>query len=358
MNVSNSACVKSSNSVRRPKSKDTKSKNRLLKNTNDKSSFAHDRKMSSSDSIDSNKRETMNSTNLVGDDLLTGSRESNLYTISISKLAASSLVCLMSKATSTKSWLWHQRLSHLNFGTINQLTSKDLVDGLSKFKNHTLGKAVLTMFIFSKTLEFLWPKAIATAFFTQNLSIVHTRYNKTPYELIRGRKPNVQYFHVFGSLCYLTNDRDDLGKIKPKADIGSSLNCLYFQDSSHKMNEIPSHQELDNLFGPLYEEYYGPSTSEESNNSTANTLDVENTPSPSSIIGEDSDALQLVTSSEEPTTQESSTLVLETHSDKQVQEDVTELDRNTIMHSFDILEFREAELSSNYQDPSNMHEFH
>ncbi|GKG11394.1 retrovirus-related pol polyprotein from transposon TNT 1-94, partial [Tanacetum coccineum] len=40
----------------------------------------------------------------------------------------------MSKATSTKSWLWHQRLSHLNFGTINQLPSNDLVDGLPKFK--------------------------------------------------------------------------------------------------------------------------------------------------------------------------------------------------------------------------------
>ncbi|GKC51715.1 retrovirus-related pol polyprotein from transposon TNT 1-94, partial [Tanacetum coccineum] len=69
-----------------------------------------------------------------GEDLLTDSRKSNLYTISISELAAFSLVFLMSKATSTKSWLWHQRLSHLNFGTINQLTKKDLVDGLPKFK--------------------------------------------------------------------------------------------------------------------------------------------------------------------------------------------------------------------------------
>ncbi|GKA16926.1 retrovirus-related pol polyprotein from transposon TNT 1-94 [Tanacetum coccineum] len=69
-----------------------------------------------------------------GDDLLTGSSDSNLYTISISEMVASSLVCLMSRATSTKSWLWHRRLSHLNFGTINQLTSKDLVDGLPKFK--------------------------------------------------------------------------------------------------------------------------------------------------------------------------------------------------------------------------------
>ncbi|GKB87804.1 retrovirus-related pol polyprotein from transposon TNT 1-94 [Tanacetum coccineum] len=72
--------------------------------------------------------------NLEGDDLLTSSRDSNLYTIYIFEMAASSPVCLMSRATSTKSWLWHRRLSHLNFGTINQLTSNDLVDGLPKFK--------------------------------------------------------------------------------------------------------------------------------------------------------------------------------------------------------------------------------
>ncbi|GKA00809.1 integrase, catalytic region, zinc finger, CCHC-type containing protein [Tanacetum coccineum] len=72
--------------------------------------------------------------NLEGDDLLIGGRESNFYTIYIYDMAASSPVCLMSKATSTKSWLWHRRLSHLNFGTINDLTKLDLVDGLPKFK--------------------------------------------------------------------------------------------------------------------------------------------------------------------------------------------------------------------------------
>ncbi|GJX13865.1 retrovirus-related pol polyprotein from transposon TNT 1-94 [Tanacetum coccineum] len=63
-----------------------------------------------------------------------GGRDSNLYTIPISDMAASSLVCLMSKALSTKLWLWHRRLSHLNFGIINDLTRLDLVDGLPKFK--------------------------------------------------------------------------------------------------------------------------------------------------------------------------------------------------------------------------------
>ncbi|GKC43725.1 retrovirus-related pol polyprotein from transposon TNT 1-94 [Tanacetum coccineum] len=72
--------------------------------------------------------------NLKGDDLHTRSRDLNLYTISISEMAASYPICLMSRATSKKSWLWHRRLSHLNFGTINQLTSNDLVDGLLKFK--------------------------------------------------------------------------------------------------------------------------------------------------------------------------------------------------------------------------------
>ncbi|GJS18460.1 integrase, catalytic region, zinc finger, CCHC-type containing protein [Tanacetum coccineum] len=72
--------------------------------------------------------------NLEGDDLLTGAHESNLYTISIFDMATSSPVCLLSKATSTKSWLWHRELSHLNFGTINDLTKHDLVDGHPKFK--------------------------------------------------------------------------------------------------------------------------------------------------------------------------------------------------------------------------------
>ncbi|GJR42711.1 retrovirus-related pol polyprotein from transposon TNT 1-94 [Tanacetum coccineum] len=73
--------------------------------------------------------------NLEGDDLLTGARDSNLYTISISDMIDSYPVCLMFKATSTKSWLLHRRLLNLNFGTINHLTKQDLFDGLPKFKD-------------------------------------------------------------------------------------------------------------------------------------------------------------------------------------------------------------------------------
>nr|GEY79794.1 integrase, catalytic region, zinc finger, CCHC-type, peptidase aspartic, catalytic [Tanacetum cinerariifolium] len=67
-----------------------------------------------------------------GVELIKGSRRSNLYTISIEDMMKSSPICLLSKAFKNKSWLWHQRLNHLNFGTINDLAKKDLVRGLPR----------------------------------------------------------------------------------------------------------------------------------------------------------------------------------------------------------------------------------
>ncbi|GJV21379.1 retrovirus-related pol polyprotein from transposon TNT 1-94 [Tanacetum coccineum] len=72
--------------------------------------------------------------NLEGVDLLSGSCGSNLYTISMADMMKSSPICLPSKASKTKYWLWHCRLSHLNFGTINQLAKQGLVKGLPKMK--------------------------------------------------------------------------------------------------------------------------------------------------------------------------------------------------------------------------------
>nr|GFB89107.1 retrovirus-related Pol polyprotein from transposon TNT 1-94 [Tanacetum cinerariifolium] len=74
--------------------------------------------------------------NLEGVDLLKGDRLTNLYTINLHEMASASPICLMARASSTKSWLWHQRLSHLNFDTINDLVGNDLVAGLPKFKYH------------------------------------------------------------------------------------------------------------------------------------------------------------------------------------------------------------------------------
>ncbi|GJU73169.1 retrovirus-related pol polyprotein from transposon TNT 1-94 [Tanacetum coccineum] len=72
--------------------------------------------------------------NLEGVDLLTGSRGNNLYTLYLGDMMASSPICLLSKASKTKSWLWHRRLSHLNFGAINHLARHGLVRGLPKLK--------------------------------------------------------------------------------------------------------------------------------------------------------------------------------------------------------------------------------
>ncbi|GKA26557.1 retrovirus-related pol polyprotein from transposon TNT 1-94 [Tanacetum coccineum] len=72
--------------------------------------------------------------NLDGVDLLSGSRDTNLYTISLDDMLKTSPICLLSKASNTKSWLWHRRLSHLNFGTLNKLAKAGLVRGILKLK--------------------------------------------------------------------------------------------------------------------------------------------------------------------------------------------------------------------------------
>ncbi|GJV67811.1 retrovirus-related pol polyprotein from transposon TNT 1-94 [Tanacetum coccineum] len=475
--------------------------------------------------------------NLEGDDLLTGGRESNLYTISISDMAASSPVCLMSKATSTKSWLWHRRLSHLNFGTINDLTRLDLVDGLPKFKyekdhlcsacergkskkashplkivqsdhsklellhmdlcgpmrvasingkkyilvivddysrytwvyflhskdetpeiikkfiaqaqlnykakvckirtdngtefknatlkahyeklgimqqfstartpqqngvvkrcNRTLVEAARTMLIFSRLPEFLWAEAVATACFTQNRSIIHTRHNKTPYELLRGRKPNVEYFHVFGSLCYPTNDRDDLGKMKPKADIrvfigysktsrgfriynrrtkkimetihvkfdeltamASEHDCLEPElqrfinhNSSAETMNTPSKEDLDNLFGPMYEEYFEKKFSNTPINSAVQPTQIhEDPPSTSSIIVDEHEAPPIVTTSDEQTSP-----ISLTEADEFNQEDSADFDGNSQFVSYNPPSHEEIESSITALEPSNVQNFH
>ncbi|GJU16342.1 integrase, catalytic region, zinc finger, CCHC-type containing protein, partial [Tanacetum coccineum] len=178
---------------------------------------------------------------LNGTDILKGSRGTNLYTISIDEMMKSSPICLLSKASKSKSWLWHRRLNHLNFGTINDLARKDLVRGLPRLKfekDHLcsacqLGKSkkfshrpksentnMEVLHTLHMDLTFLWAEAVATACYTQNRSLIHTRHNKTPYELVHEKKPDLTFFRVFGALCYPTNDSENLGKFQAKADIG------------------------------------------------------------------------------------------------------------------------------------------
>nr|GEU38415.1 retrovirus-related Pol polyprotein from transposon TNT 1-94 [Tanacetum cinerariifolium] len=103
------------------------------------------------------------------------------------------------------------------------------------------------MLIFSRAPLFLWAEAIATACFTQNSSIIHRHFNKTPYELINGKKPDIFFLHVFGALCYPKNDRDDIRKLGAKGDIGffigySADSCTYrvFNRRTKKIMETMS----------------------------------------------------------------------------------------------------------------------
>ncbi|GJX87700.1 retrovirus-related pol polyprotein from transposon TNT 1-94 [Tanacetum coccineum] len=86
--------------------------------------------------------------------------------------------------------------------------------------NLMLIKACSPMLIYAKAPLFLWAEAVATVCYTQNRSIIRLRHNKTPYELLHDKLPDLSFFHVFGALCYPTNDSENLGKLQPKADIG------------------------------------------------------------------------------------------------------------------------------------------
>nr|GEU34036.1 ribonuclease H-like domain-containing protein [Tanacetum cinerariifolium] len=298
----------------------------------------------------------------------------NLYTISVEDMMKSSPICLLSKASKTKSWLWHHCLNHLNFGTINDLARKDLVRGLPrlKFKKDQLGFAfqlgtskkhthlpkaentnlevlntlhmdlcgpirlqpingkkyiivivddytrftcvkflrskdetleVVIKFLkqiqvdLNKTVRFICTdngtkfinhdltnyyesaEAVATACYTQNRSLIHTRHNKTPYELVHNKKPDLTFLRVFGALCYPINDSKDLGKLQPTADIGIFIAYassrkgyrIYNKRTRHKFRARtksgsystlctppPNNKDQEILFQPMFDEYLKP----------------------------------------------------------------------------------------------------
>nr|GEV38225.1 hypothetical protein [Tanacetum cinerariifolium] len=228
------------------------------------------------DSVISRVKHTCFVRDFDGVDLIKGTRGINLYTISVEDMMWSSPIFLLFKASKNKSWLWHRRLNHLNFGTMNDLARIDLVRSLPRFKFekdhlcsacqlgkskkyahkpktvntimevlHTLhmdlygpmgvqsinGKKYILVIVDDysrftwvkflrtkdKTLE---AKTVATARYTQNQSLIHTLHNKTTYELVHDKKPDLSFLRVFGALCYPTNDSEDLGKLKAKADLG------------------------------------------------------------------------------------------------------------------------------------------
>nr|GEV67006.1 hypothetical protein [Tanacetum cinerariifolium] len=358
---------------------------------------------------------------ILGNDLLTGNRGSDLCTISLQESTSLTPLCLMAKASPTQALLWHRRLSHLNFDYINMLSKKDVVIGLPKLKyikdqlcsscevskakkssfkskavpsskgrldlllmdlcgpirvasingkkyilksssplitvrtdrgteflnktlnaffkeegiehqtstartpeqngvverqNHTLVEAARTMLSASKLPLFFWAEAITTACYTQNRSIIILTNDKTAYHIINDRKPSIKHLYIFGCICYLTRDGENLDKMKEKGDlcipvgystqskgyrvynkrtrlIVESIHICFDEikemsetsvandtsglvpqrqmasdydnsDPVHQLHNVsssadahvPSQQELDLLFGPLYGEFF------------------------------------------------------------------------------------------------------
>ncbi|GJU03025.1 retrovirus-related pol polyprotein from transposon TNT 1-94 [Tanacetum coccineum] len=224
--------------------------------------------------------------NLKGVDLLTGSRGSNLYTLSLGDMMVSSPIsrhglvrglpklkfekghlcsaCAMGKSkkkphkpksedtNQEKLYLLHMDLcGPMRVASVNGKKSKDeapdfiikflkmiqvllkvpvrriRIDNGTEFQNgvvercnHTLIEAARTILIYAKAPLYLWAEAVATSCYTQNRSIIRLRHDKTPYELLHDKLPDLSFFHVFGALCYTTNDNENLGKLQPKADNG------------------------------------------------------------------------------------------------------------------------------------------
>nr|KAJ0217090.1 hypothetical protein LSAT_V11C300105640 [Lactuca sativa] len=93
-------------------------------------------------------------------------------------------------------------------------------NGVAKRINRTLIEAGRTLMIHAGLPMSFWAEAVNTACFTQNRSLIHRIHKKTPYAMLKNRKPDVSFFHVFGCICYILNQLDPRSKLEPKADKG------------------------------------------------------------------------------------------------------------------------------------------
>nr|GEV53992.1 hypothetical protein [Tanacetum cinerariifolium] len=360
---------------------------------------------------------------LKGNDLLTGSRGIDLFSITLQDTSSPNPICLMSKVTSSQAWLWHRRLSHLNFDTINFLSKNDILIGLPKLKfvkdhlcsscelgkaklksfqtkstpsskrrlqflhmdlcgpirvesingkkyvlvivddysrytwtyflrskdetpevlidflrlvqrglhaqvrivrtdkgtkflnktlyayfaskginhqrsvaqtpeqngvverrNRTLVEAARTMLSAPKVPLFFWVEAIATTCFTQNRSLIIPRHEKTPYHIINDQKPFVKFFYIFGSLCYIVRDGENLDKMKEKGDACIFVRTALEHDSlspghqcqenvPHAAGTVTTSNELDLLFSLMFGELLNGSSQVVSKSSVETTAD-------------------------------------------------------------------------------------
>nr|GFC12967.1 hypothetical protein [Tanacetum cinerariifolium] len=151
-------------------------------------------------------------------------------------------------------------------------------NGVVERRNHMLIEAARTMLLYAQAPLFLWAEAVATACYTQNRSIIRLLHEKTPYELLYNKLHALSFLHVFGALCYQTNDSENLGKLQPKADIGifigyaptnlgpvlnemtpATISSKLVQKPSSSTPYVPpSRNDWDLLFQPMFDELLNP----------------------------------------------------------------------------------------------------
>nr|GEX70516.1 retrovirus-related Pol polyprotein from transposon TNT 1-94 [Tanacetum cinerariifolium] len=165
-------------------------------------------------------------------------------------------------------------------------------NGVVERRNRTLVEAARTMLSAAKVPLFLWTEAIATTCFTQNRSLVIPRHEKTPYNIINDRKPSVKFFHIFGTLCYIVRDGENLDKMKEKDHVSSDPIPDYQRMALEHDSLSPSPQcqdnvtqadrtvttsnELDLLFSPMFDELLNGSSQVVSKSFAVNTVDAPN----------------------------------------------------------------------------------
>nr|GEV30701.1 retrovirus-related Pol polyprotein from transposon TNT 1-94 [Tanacetum cinerariifolium] len=242
-------------------------------------------------------------------------RRNDIYVLDMSSLTPNG-ACFFAKASESINWLWHKRLSHLNFKNINKLAKENKVLGLHSLvyskdkpcsacekrkhhrapfktkqnfsimkclhllhmdlfgpvslmsinhkkytlvivdeysrKNRTLIEAPRTMLNGSVLFKHFWTEAVRIACYTQNKSIIVKIHDTTPYEIFKERIPDISYFHVFGCLVFIHNHKDHLSKFDAKADDGYLLGYSFISKAFRVFNT--SRQKVEETYHVTFDE--------------------------------------------------------------------------------------------------------
>nr|GEV84277.1 hypothetical protein [Tanacetum cinerariifolium] len=210
--------------------------------------------------------------------LLRTPRQHNMYSIDLNNIVPyKNLTCLVAKASINESMLWHRRLGHLNFKTMNKLVRNNLVRGLPskcfendhtcvaclKGKQHKASHKTKLVNFVSKPIHTLHmdlfgptsAEAVNTACYVKNRVLVNKSQNKTPYELFNSRIPAIVFLRPFGCHVMILNTLDHLGKFDAKEDegyfVGYSMSSKAFRVFNKRTKKVEENLHVDFLENKL-----------------------------------------------------------------------------------------------------------